>query len=398
MSILLGTKNDLGVFKPAITLGQQWPTERVIKVGGVDKTYPITYLDKDLIEDGQYVHPQTGRVVHATRNQIKDWVSKFNQMSSTGVLEPNVPVDHSIASRDNLGFVKAARAVEFTNPAGEKKLRLRLTHALIGEDAAQIALRNRASLGIDPNYVDGKGKNWGSVIVHSAITSTPVVAGMGEFAPASVTLSRGQQTEIYLQSAKESSNMLTPELRTKLAKIVEVNPSDASVTDEVLLSRVVTEFETIETDMVTVNREIEKLQTTANEATTQLQTLSREIPDAPDDNVLSLLSNSFATDREAAVLSGGVDSATANDLHNLLCPGGKPGTVALSRNGADITPLYTRFFKRLRDNKPVMPNGRDQTGIQMSRQTPGAASTSESAEATRKRMIEVANRGKVNRR
>lgn len=392
-SLIVPPDRDLGGFRKTITLGQSWPTERTLKVGNENKSYPITYLDKDVIEEGQYVHPRTGRVVHATRQQIKDWVTKFNQMSESGALEPGVPVDHSLNSRDNLGFVKAARAVEFVNPAtNEKRLRLRLTHAVIGEDAALIALRNRASLGIDPDYVDGKGKRWGSVIVHSAITPDPVVAGMGEFS-ASVTLSRGQQTEIYLLSAKESLPMLTAELRTKFAKIVDVDPADTKVTDEVLLSRVAKEFDDIETDMVDVNAELTTLSRTVAEKSSEVETLSRGATQIPDDNVLTLLSNSFATENEATVVAGGLDGATAKKVHDILCPDGKPGAIALHRNAGNLTPVYTQLMKALRDNKPVIPNGKDKTAIQLGRNAPGGGSTPEDAEAVRKRMIEKANAG-----
>lgn len=400
-SLIVPPTINLGGFRQTVTLGQAWPTSHEIKVGDKMVSHPITYLDKDVIEEGQYVHPRTGRVVHATRQQIKDWVSKFNQMSSTGVLEPGVPVDHSVASRDNLGFVKAARAVEFTNPnnPNEKRLRLRLTHALIGEDAALTALRNRASLGIDPDYVDGKGKRWGSVIVHSAITPEPVVSGMGEFSASSVTLSRGQQTEPYLLSAKESTMVTLPvELRTKFAKIVDVDPSDTTVTDEVLLSRVAKEFSDIETDMVEVNSEMQTLSRAVADKTTEIETLSRGAVAVPDENVLALLSNSFATDREAAVAEGGVDSATATALHGILCPGNKPGQIALARTDGDITPAYSKIFAALRKNKPVVANGRDKSGIQLARTTPGANGPSDSAEDVKKRMLEKANAGNKARR
>lgn len=400
-SLILPPTINLGGFRQTVTLGQNWPTHRTLRVGSEDKSYPITYLDKDVIEEGQYVHPRTGRVVHATRAQIKDWVSKFNQMSASGALEPGVPVDHSLNSRDNLGFVKAARAVEFTNPnnPNEKRLRLRLTHAVIGEDAALIALRNRASLGIDPDYTDGRGKKWGSVIVHSAITPDPVVAGMGEFY-ASVTLSRGQQTEPYLLSAKESLPMLTAELRTKFAKIVEVDPADTTVTDEVLLSRVATEFDNIERDMTDeINPKLEELSRAVSDRESEIETLSRG-PALPDENTLLLLSNSFRTEEESVVAAGGADQATITAVRGLFCPAGKPGAIALTRMGADITPVYSKLLQALKTNKPVTPNGVDKTGIQLGRNQPGGGgSTSESAEAVKKRMIEKANAGgKVARR
>src|SRR5438128_12502126 len=54
-------------------------------------------------------------------------------------------------------------------------------HQFLGEDARDIGLRNQVSLGIDPDFVDGKGIRYGEAIVHSAVTPVPVVPGQGAF-------------------------------------------------------------------------------------------------------------------------------------------------------------------------------------------------------------------------
>lgn len=395
--ITLGVPNnvvDLGGFAPAADVNSTWPTHMSVKVGGHDKHYPITYLDKDTIEEGQYVDPKTGGVVKASRKDINEWARKLNEMSAAGVLEPSVPMDHSRKSTDNLGIVKRAKVREVGG-----KARLVLTHALVGEEAPLIALRNRSSLGIDPNYVDGKGKKWGSCIVHSAITPDPVVAGMGCFTPAQ--LSRGQAgNTVYLLSRKEPVMAMDPKRKKSLCKMLGM---DDSTPDETLMSKVPDEdaqdqIAKQDEDMKTLGRHIEKLNgdltaVTAERdaAKNEVVTLSRGEPEnEPDESTLYMLSRSLQTEREAAIVAGGIDEATAKKIDGILNENGKPSKIALSRIGDDMEPVAFKVWQALRANKPVVHGGK--TGIQLSRQTPGApAVDEESTKKVRDRMSKIAS-------
>lgn len=428
-NILLATPKsvaDLGPFSHSVTLGQGWPTHQTLKVGSESKSYPITYLDKDVIEEGEYVHPKTGQRVHATRQQLKDWKRKFDEMHRTGAIEATIPVDHKIGAKDNLGFVKQAKLREVPDENGKLKLRLRLTHALIGEDAPLIALRNRSSVGIDPDYTDGKGKKWGSVIIHSAITSEPVVSGMGGFASTTTMLSRGQQVEVntFLLSAQETSmTKLSAAHRQKLCTKMGMDPSD-SMSDDDLMSKAMgkmdddtTEMSRRETDIATLAGHFSELAETlgieksagmkladgiplikqgvklAREQAADAIKLARASadPELPSDDVLMLLSNSFDTEFEAVVRDGGLSEAASKAVKDLYMPEGRPNVTALARSDGDVKPHLSKLLAILKTNKPVPANGVDRTGIQLGRTVPGAASNNETKQAVRDRMIARAN-------
>jgi hypothetical protein len=59
------------------------------------------------------------------------------------------------------------------------------------------------SLGIDPDFVDGKGNRYGEAIVHSAVTPLPVVPGQGEFEVVTLSLQRDDdRDECRMQNAE----------------------------------------------------------------------------------------------------------------------------------------------------------------------------------------------------
>ena len=396
--ITLGVPNnvvDLGSFSPTKEVSSSWPTQHTLKVGNATKHFPITYLDKDTIEEGQYVDPKTGGVVKASRKDIESWAKKLNEMSAAGVLEPSIPMDHSRKSSDNLGIVKRAKVREVGG-----KARLVLTHALVGDEAPLIALRNRCSLGIDPNYVDGKGKKWGSVIVHSAITPDPVVAGMGEFTPAQ--LSRGQAgNTVYLLSRKEPVMAMDPKKKKALCKMLGM---DDSTPDETLMSKVPDEdaqdqiakqdedMKTLGRAIETLSRDLASVTEERDQAQTAVTTLSRDEPEV-DDSTLYMLSRSLQTEREAAIVAGGVDEATAKKIDAILNDGNKPSKIALSRIGDDMEPVAFKIWQSLRNNRPVAHGGR--TGIQLARQVPNApAKDEESAKRVHDRMLAKAGGSK----
>lgn len=381
--------SDMGDYSPALTLGRGWPTEIKLKVGDADKSVPVTYLDKDLIEEGQYVHPKTGRAVNASRAQLKDWVDKFHRMAGEGI-EFGIPADHRMKAADNLGYVKDAKLVDVGG-----KTRLRLTHALIGEDAAMLAVKNRASLGIDPDYIDAKGRKWGSAIIHSSITPDPVIFGMGSFTP--TFLSRGQEREaqmLFLSAQEtphstvtifnhslppgkikpfpfttpERSNAMTPELRKRLevlAGVAEGTP------DDVLLSRVADEAEKQQADMtefasqITLSREAAATaERERDEAKGQLITLSRE---APEPNTEVLYERSLrVSDRLDSLVGAGYTRPGVDKLKSILLGNADaPNVIALSRDAGTTTDcLAAQIADWATENRPAPKTG-SQTGVQL---------------------------------
>jgi hypothetical protein len=356
---------SLGDFLPTLTLGRGWPTEIKLKVGNEEKTFPITYLDKDLIEEGQYVHPKTGRKVDAPRTQLRDYVDKFHRMQGEGIEVP-IPCDHKAGSRDNLGFVKDARLVDVNG-----KARLRLTHALIGEDAALLATRNRASLGIDPNYIDGKGKKWGAAIVHSAITPDPVVYGMGSFTPA--LLSRGQHegdVPVLFLSAdtpSERSTAMSPELRKKF---LALTGAAEDTTDDVLLSRVAEEAEAQKADIVTLGEQLQLSRTAVESANTErdaakaeVVTLSRD-SGGIDPELIAERSLRVSEKFDTLVGNGYTPAAVAKLKTVVLGRDEAPNLIALSRSAGQSKGCFAdAIFDVLAECKPAPAPG-ERTGIQ----------------------------------
>lgn len=152
---------------------------------------PVAYFWADGIRAGRYVHPAGKFELHVDGARLDTWVRNFGRMKKAGVDVP-VPVDHSPRARDNLGYVVDVRRDGDT---------LRLLHQFIGDDAIRLAARNKVSLGIDPEFRDGRGVMIGDCIVHSSLTPTPVVPGQEGFTP----LSRGANSTVMFQLAPDGA-------------------------------------------------------------------------------------------------------------------------------------------------------------------------------------------------
>lgn len=174
------------------------PTVITVDVGGKPKDVPVAYFWKDAIATGEYEHPKTGQRLKIDAPRLDALVNNFHKMRSAGIEIPT-PTDHSCNARDNIGYVVDAKR------EGD---RLSLLHQVIGEKNVDVALANRCSLCIDPEYKDEFGRTWGDAIVHSAYTPTPVITGMGSFVPA-FAASRDRQTEtpVYYLSRNEGNDM-----------------------------------------------------------------------------------------------------------------------------------------------------------------------------------------------
>jgi len=128
---------------------------------------------KELIREGRWVNAKAGCTLHVDRGRLAQWARNFHEMAGAGIRVP-VPWGHSYDPRDNAGFVE------------EIELRDGGLWALLNvpndDDAAKVGSTVRAvSVSINPNFVDGGGRNWGEVIEHVALTNYPVVTDQGDF-------------------------------------------------------------------------------------------------------------------------------------------------------------------------------------------------------------------------
>lgn len=343
------------------------PTERRVKLGTEEKVFPVAYLDKDVIDDGWHYDPKTETRFLVTEHRMNQWIGKFNAMLAAGEEIP-APVDHSMKATDNVGFIVAAKRV------GD---RLRLTYQVIGEDGVKLALRNRASIFVHPQVIDGKGRNWGEAIVHSAFTPYPVVGGMGEFKP--IAASRGPANEVPLILARvegQSSMTLTPELKKKLqAQAVGAGKAVdeiAAMSDDDLVSwylsdslkgdgggEVAAEPGAAAGDRAAMSA----IQTQNADLQKKVVQLSRFAPTSSEDAMLDRV-GTIGEKIDLLAEKGKIKPAQVERLKKLLkSADGKPNALLLSRIGANADPLINDLLAILGENEAGVVTG-GQTGDQ----------------------------------
>lgn len=339
------------------------PTTIKCKVGGVDKEFPVSYWMKDVIQAGDYIHPQTGQRFSIDATRMDGWVETFNKMRGAGV-DIHAPSHHTDRAEHNKGFVVKAERV------GDK---LRLLHQVFGDDGALMAARNLCSIKVEPDYVDEKGQHWGEAIVHSAFTPTPVITGMGSFIPASFAASRGQSIDdipVFHLSASRSSIMNLSKLRTKLGAV-------ADATDEQVESLALSRITTLETEGLELSRK-------ATDATAKVIELSRG-PTPPDPEALRDRAELTLGRIDLAMERGDLPPSIADKLKGWVNDAnGKPKPFMLSRHDAfDERPIEA-FLKLFEGAKLAPPTGR---AVALARETPDAPPAPK--EVTKERKAEL---------
>jgi hypothetical protein len=294
---------------------------------------PAFYYWKDAIAVGSYVHPAGRFSLNITRDRLDGFVSNFARMRNNGVGVP-ILMDHSATASSTLGWIVDVRR------DGDQLLEL---HQFLGESARDVGLRNKVSLGIDPHFVDGKGNQYGEAIVHSAVTPTPVVPEQGEFIRCGLgVLPTEQAAQPHMTERVELS------LKSAAAPAQPVE---------------------VTAPALPVNSAQSAIQLDMNLA-------------------LSALEQVAIAKRDLALSRGGVDSATAAELFNLLVKpiDGSTNLLMLSRTATGL-PIALAVFDALARNRPV-PFG-ETTGVQvLTRNVPGEDG---SLAELRERMIALAS-------
>ena len=293
-----------GPLRPAVTLGPAYPAA----VSGL----PAFYYWKDALRVGHYAHPAGRYSLRVTRDKLDGYAAAFAAMRANGVGVP-ILMDHAPTAAATLGWIVAVRR------DGDRLLEL---HQFLGEDARDTGLRNHVSLGIDPDYVDGRGVRYGEAIVHSAVTPVPVVPGQDEF--------------------------------TALAT------DDGGGRTVVTLSRVEGERPTTNAQRSTSNEGGHgggygggrDHGTGDGPAPSAVEHWTFGQPSGQP-MTLSLLTDAAVARRDLAVARGGVDPATADALLALLVdPSAAAAPVNLARTAAG-RPLAVAVFDALAANRPV---------------------------------------------
>ncbi len=294
-----------GELKPAVMLGLGLPS----RVSGL----PAFYYWKDAIVVGSYVHPAGRFSLDVTRQRLDGYAENFQKMKNNGVGVP-ILMDHTQSAAATLGWIVDVKR------RGDRLIEL---HQFLGESARDIGLRNKVSLGIDPNFVDGKGVRYGEAIVHSAVTPVPMVPDQGTFESAEeAAMSQEGDGVIVLSLACESKPAadIPPQPPVAQPAAPAISPSQPAV---------------------------------------ELQM------------AMGALADAAAAKRDLAVARGGVDPAVADELFALLvrASDGALNTLMLSRHGGQ-GPVALMVFDILARNQPTAMG--EATAIQiLSRPVPG---------------------------
>lgn len=408
------------------------PTKIKAKIGDEDRELPVTYLEKDVIEVGDYVHPITKQRFNVNEQRIEHWAKTVRDMNAAG-LEIPTPIDHVetqlarskhdepyVSAADNLGFVVDARRV------GNK---LRLTHQLIGEDALIKAMRNRASIYVLPEFIDEKGRKWADCIMHSAYTPQPVVSGMGGFMPIAASYGGGttKSAPVFAVARETTNNGDTTmagvlddkqleQIRSEIVANQGVSVADAAAMDEEALVKEL--FKMVFGDANA--QQDQNLQTAAADANATPTGLSRgklatlyvglkdqlKLARTNGDGAVKL-DDETAADRlldcdsviDDLVAKKRLKPTQATKAKALVRNGDKPNKLMLARNGGTNYPAQT-LIELLRENdEPAEApgtNGKPKTGDQkvaLSRTAGGGKGEDRySPEAAAKRAEEYAKR------
>lgn len=284
---------ESGVAEPsAEASGDTWPA--------TVNDLPAFYYWRQSIRDGRYIHPRRKWELSVDADRRQRWEAAFVQMREAGIAIPIV-ADHSAEARQTLGYVVDIR---------QQGPWLEELHQYLGESARDIALRNKVSVGIDPDYIDSAGNHYGEAICHSAIVAQPIVGGQGDALAASHDTGETLLLAIAIESADSSEQEY------------QLGRGDVAVDTDAELKR-------------SAERESEML--------------------------------------DALLRDGCITPATRDAMRKvlLLDAGGRPNILTLSRDGDATMCLSRQVIDALRHNRAVDLSER--TGLQtLARLIPGA--------------------------
>jgi len=155
------------------------------------QSIPQRRFKKEVVRVGRYAKMSAGEDFQITRAHLDNWITQFGRMKANGVRVP-IPdqhANHGSATR-NMGWVDSLWIEGDT---------LWMACTIIGEDAVNAVARSDVSLQSPPRLVDGKGNVYMQPIEHVALCTNPVVPGLGDFIP--LSLSRAARTTAIVKDA-----------------------------------------------------------------------------------------------------------------------------------------------------------------------------------------------------
>jgi hypothetical protein len=336
---------------------------------------PATYLWKDMIHTGAYVHPTRKFSLAVDRERLGRWAEAGRKMLAAGVAIP-INCDHSDAARDVVGYIKEFKL------DGDRLLGL---CQFIGDEAALTAARNLVSVGIDPDFTDGEARQWGEAIVHLALTPTPVVPDQDQFVEAtdeSLDSAEGGEdspdlvlVEDAAETAEDQAEASLPCTAEQLETLRDLIGDDFDAEGGV--SRIIERLQASDDDGSSEDQSA-GLQAELALAREQVMQLSSRLPPAMPQEIQAALVETATAKFDAAVLRGVLSPVAREKLVATLVEDGEGGAnvFALSRasNGGGDRSLAMAVADILLDNSAIEIGER--TGLQaMARHVPGEDSS-----------------------
>lgn len=203
---------------------------------------PAHYYWKDVLAVGNYVHPKTGFKFDIQPSDLKTLERSATMMLSSKH-EPPVVKDHKENSDNTLGYIKAARV---------RDNRLQMLHQFIGDDARDLALRNKVSAKIVPKHRISNGEVLPIAITHVSTTPVPVISDQTDW---SIAASAGSESDdapvLILAAASGDPDMkISPEQMQKV-KAIAPDATEESAFDLLLsaANTAITERDTLKTKL-----------------------------------------------------------------------------------------------------------------------------------------------------
>ncbi len=260
-----------------------WVFSEELKDGEV----PIRRYHKPLIKVGKYTKDSDGVDFEVTDDLLSHWNNTVLEMSENGIKIP-VPLGHT---ENNKGYLKSTFIKDKT---------LIGVIDLVVSDAEELSKTLDVSIFVPPKFTDGKGRIYNRPIRHVALTSYPVIPGLGEFeAVAASLIPIDKEKEMELGAIKLALNIegeaTEDSILAGITKLKESIPIQLSFNDATI--KVATENrelkigQLINTGKITpaVGEELKKIYTTKDNIT-----LSLSSEDSTFDKMVEALSKNEA--------------------------------------------------------------------------------------------------------
>jgi phage gp46-like protein len=195
---------------------------------------------KELIRVGRWVNTQAGFALEVDGERLAAWKGRFGAMLDAGIRVP-VPWGHSYDPRDNAGFVEQLELRDdalwgllcIPDPQDAEK---------VGHTVAGV------SVSINPNFVDGTGREWGEVIEHVALTNYPVVTDQANFIQAAVD--GGSRRAIALELTTDAESVGLVELARQIGIEGDLDESGAAAAIRQRFDELTAELEALRAELV----------------------------------------------------------------------------------------------------------------------------------------------------